>query len=130
MESVGCICKFPQFCQDVKRSSHGSVSKVTRALDELLIILAVSKIPWTNAFRTMTIDFGGTNAEFEVRPHGELRRRGTPSKSTKAIVMSTTSTTDLAHKSIPIPTNTPPPKNSSYQGNIGSQYGPEISLTS
>lgn len=108
----------------VKCSSLGSVSKVARAPDELLIILAVSKIPWKAAFRTMTVDFGETNVEFEVRRHGELRRRDTPSSST----LTTTSTTDLAHVSIPIPTNTPPANNSNYQATFNSQYGSDISL--
>lgn len=131
MESVGRICKCSQMLQAVKCSSLGSVSEVTRTSDEMLIIMAVSKIPWKNAFRTMTVDFGGTNAEFEVRRHGELRRRSIPSKTTKAIVTSTTtSTSDLAHKFIPIPTNTPRPKDSNYHGNLSSQHGPEISLTS
>lgn len=109
----------------VKCSSLGSVSKVTRAPDELLIILAVSKIPWKIAFRTMTVDFGETDVEFEVRRHGELRRRDSPSSSTSTA----TSTTDLAHISIPIPTNTPPTNNSNSQGTFNSQYGSDISLT-
>lgn len=119
MESVWRFCKRSQICQAVKCSSLGRVSEVTRASDEMLIILAVSKIPWEKAFRTMTVDFGGTNAEYEVRQHGELRRREAEATST---------TTDLAYKPIPIPTNTPEPKSSNYNGKFDVKYGPEISF--
>lgn len=65
----------------------------------------------------MTVDFGGSNAEYELRRHDGLRKRAQPTASTSAYLAASTSI------SFPIPpSGSPVPKGFSAQGYVGFQY--------
>lgn len=90
------------------------------------MVLTVFPISWKDAFPSLTVDFGGSNADFEVRPHSDLRKRQNITPT--ALItsgQSTTSTYSSSSTSIffPVPpSSSPTPKNSKAHGDVGFQH--------
>ena len=89
------------------------------------MVLTVSPMPWKSAFHSLTVDFGESDAYFEVRRHEDLRKRqDTPTTATLSPANSAAST-DLSASptiSFPVPSSSPTPQQSDGHGTVGFQY--------
>lgn len=52
-----------------------SISKISIVARKRLLKLDASPLPWQDAFRTLTVDFGESSGDFAIRRHKELRKR-------------------------------------------------------
>lgn len=65
------------------------VSETAVHLEDRLIILSTSRVPWKHTFNAMTLDFGENNDDLKPRRHGELRPRQAATTSAAAASSST-----------------------------------------
>lgn len=109
MGSGSRICEL-NFVFIARRLIYRSISKVSSTEDHLISLTAF-QMSWEHAFRSLTVDFGRSSADFVVRRHNGLRKRQ-DKISPKA---STTS--------FPIPpSSSPTPTRDSSRANIEFQY--------
>lgn len=64
------------------------VSEATLDLDNQVIILSVTGVPWKSTFDSMTLDFGKSDEEFVLRRHGSLEPRQAATTSSVAATSS------------------------------------------
>lgn len=85
-----------------------------------MIVLDSSHMPWKDAFKSLTIDFEGSGADFEIRQHGQLRKR---QDSTATAAPSSADTAASTTISFPIPpSSSPTPKGHDAHGEVGFHY--------
>ncbi|MCJ1465237.1 hypothetical protein MMC07_003853 [Pseudocyphellaria aurata] len=105
--------------RDGERSAH-LVSEVAVVESEMVIILRSSHLPWKDALQSMTVDFGSSGAEFEVRRHDQLRKR---QDSTATAAPSSADAAASTVISFPIPpSSSPTPGRSDAHGDVGFKY--------
>lgn len=83
---MGQIVDFPflTFCR---------VSRVSIDKGEQLITLYTAPSPWKETAHFMALDFGHSSIDFELRGHGDLRRRQAAPSSTATTAAAASSTT-------------------------------------
>ena len=83
-------------------------------LKERLIVLSVSRVPWSSKVNTMKVDFGESTEHFELRRHRSLQ----PRQATAATSGAAAASTSVDYP--PAPTYTPTSHNAT--ANINKQY--------
>lgn len=97
-----------------------SVSEVTVVESDMMIVLDSTHMPWKDVFHSMTVEFGGSGADFEVRRHDQLRKR---QDSTATASPSSADTAASATISFPIPpSSSPTPNGFDSHGDVGFKY--------
>ncbi|MCJ1425160.1 hypothetical protein MMC29_003048 [Sticta canariensis] len=105
--------------RDGERSAH-LVCEVTVIESEMMIVLDSSHMQWEDVFHSLTVDFGESDADFEVRRHDQLRKRQNPTVTAAA---SSTDTAETTKISIPLPpSSSPTPDPSEAHGDVGFKY--------
>jgi hypothetical protein len=100
------------------------VSGVSVDEGEQLMILSTSSSPWKDTVHFMTLDFGRSSTDFELRRHGDLRpRQAAPfsaasatAAATSTVITSEPMTTASLTESVNImyPATSSPPPTSTY----------------
>lgn len=86
----------------------------------MVIILGSSHMPWKDAFQSMTVDFGGSGAKFEIRRNDQLRKR---QDSTATAAPSSVEAAASTVISFPIPpSSSPTPGGFDAHGDVGFKY--------
>lgn len=86
----------------------------------MMIVLDSSHMRWKEVFHSLTVEFGGSDADFEVRRHDQLRKR---QDSTATAAATSTDTAEATKISIPLPpSSSPTPKRFDAHGDIGFNY--------
>lgn len=102
-----------------ERSAH-LVSEVTIVESEMMIVLDTYHMPWKDVFQSVTVDFGGSGADFEVRRHDQLRKR---QDSTAPAAPSSAGAAASTRISFPIPPpSSPTPAEHDAHGNVSFHY--------
>ena len=75
MASAAPTCRSAIICKTSYVADNDRVSETAVHLQDRLIILTVSLVPWRSVFDTMTFDFGMSDDDYVARKHRELRPR-------------------------------------------------------
>lgn len=85
-----------------------------------MVVLDSSHMRWKDAFHSLAVDFGGSDADFEVRRHDQLRKR---ENSKVKATTSSTETSETTKISIPLPPSSSPiPHRFEAHGDVGFKY--------
>lgn len=118
-ESGTCICESTGSLGFL-RTDRLSVSDYSIDKTGRLISLMVTQRQWKDVYGSLTVEFGSSSSNFEVRRHSDLRKR----QNSESL---TVSTSDIAASSsvisFPIPpSSTPTPGVHDAHGDIGKQF--------
>ena len=119
MESGTHICEFNEHAR-IAEANGPSVSGISFDEPDLLIMLTVTRMQWRKAFQSLTVSFGGSSSNFEVRRRPSLRKRQNSEPTAAA-----TSGVSIASSTIsfPVPpSSSPTPKAHDARGDVGFQF--------
>lgn len=111
-ESGTHICELNEHARVAVAEANGpSVSEISFDKPDLVIMLTVTRMQWRNAFQSLTVSFGGSSSNFEVRRHPSLRKRQNSAPTASSTI------------SFPIPpSSSPTPKAHDARGDVGFQF--------
>lgn len=113
-ESGTRICELNDHAR-IAETNRPSVSEISFDKPDRLIMLTVTRMQWRNAFQSLTVSFGGSSSNFEVRRHPSLHKR----QNSEPTGVSTASSTI----SFPVPpSSSPTPKAHDARGDVGFQF--------
>lgn len=101
-------------------TNRPSVSEISIDEPDLQITLDVTRMQWRNAFQSLTVGFGGSSSDFEIRRHPSLRKR---QDSEPSITSTSDDSTASSTISFPVPpSSSATPEAHDAHGDIGFQF--------
>lgn len=79
------------------------MSETTLDLDNHVVVLSITRVPWKSTFDSMTLDFGKSDEDFVLRRHGRLesRQAAATSAAQVAATSSVAVTSSVAYPAAP-----------------------------